>query len=85
MDLSNLILDGANLRNANLTNAKFRKSSMDNVDFTGADISGAHLGDVPGEWVKGLELAKCNPSTAMPYGYVCNDGTPLPNVTGKEK
>ena len=48
----------------------------------GADISGAQMADIPGLWVKGLEQAKCNPSTEMPFGYACRDEVPIPSDAG---
>ncbi len=78
MDLSGLALDGSNFRNANCSGANFRRASLQNVDFSETNIQGAQLNDHPGAWIKGLELATCDEATAMPFGYVCADGSPVP-------
>jgi hypothetical protein len=74
MDLERVALDGANLENAKLMGTNFKDASMQNVRLAGADISGANFEGVPGPWMKGVELVKCDDSTTMPDGYACKAG-----------
>ncbi len=82
-NLSRADLSRVSFRNANLSKADFTDASLQDADLEGANVSEANLAeaDLFGSNIaraQGWSRAHCGPSTVMPTGWDCLNGSPEP-------